>query len=398
MTAGGIPLQEVKETTLESRKTKGLFLAGELLDVDGPCGGYNLQWAWASGYALAGLCRERRFMIQVQQLKLPVGHKENALLEALISKLHVKKDEILSFEVAKRSLDARKKPELFYSYVVNVQVKNQAAVLKRKPKNTIPFEKKLYQLPSPLKESPSRRPVIIGSGPAGLFASLVLARLGCRPILLERGDSVETRQKKVDLFWNTGVLDPESNVQFGEGGAGTFSDGKLNTAVKDPSGRNGFVLRTFVEMGADPEILYLNKPHIGTDILRTVVTRLREEILSLGGEVRFRSQVTDFFIKDGRMTGVEINGIERLDADQVILATGHSARDTFRVLLGKPVLMKAKSFAVGVRMEHPQKLIDSNQYGRAHEAFFLLQIIKSHGSWRTEKECILSACAPAAMW
>ncbi len=305
-------------------------------------------------------------MIQVQQLKLPVGHKENALLEALISKLHVKKDEILSFEVAKRSLDARKKPELFYSYVVNVQVKNQAAVLKRKPKNTIPFEKKLYQLPSPLKESPSRRPVIIGSGPAGLFAGLVLARLGCRPILLERGDSVETRQKKVDLFWNTGVLDPESNVQFGEGGAGTFSDGKLNTAVKDPSGRNGFVLRTFVEMGADPEILYLNKPHIGTDILRTVVTRLREEILSLGGEVRFRSQVTDFFIKDGRMTGVEINGIERLDADQVILATGHSARDTFQVLLGKPVLMKAKSFAVGVRMEHPQELIDSNQYGRAH--------------------------------
>ncbi|MEF2852981.1 MAG: FAD-dependent oxidoreductase, partial [Lachnospiraceae bacterium] len=305
-------------------------------------------------------------MIQVQQLKLPVGHKKNALLEALISKLHVKKDEILSFEVAKRSLDARKKPELFYSYVVNVQVKNQAAVLKRKPKITIPFEKKLYQLPSPLKESPSRRPVIIGSGPAGLFAGLVLARLGCRPILLERGDSVETRQKKVDLFWNTGVLDPESNVQFGEGGAGTFSDGKLNTAVKDPSGRNGFVLRTFVEMGADPEILYLNKPHIGTDILRTVVTRLREEILSLGGEVRFRSQVTDFFIKDGRMTGVEINGIERLDADQVILATGHSARDTFRVLLGKPVLMKAKSFAVGVRMEHPQELIDSNQYGRAH--------------------------------
>ena len=268
-------------------------------------------------------------MIQVQQLKLPVGHKDTALLEALIAKLHVKKDDILSFEVAKRSLDARKKPELFYSYVVNVQVKNQAAVLKKKPKNTILFEKKIYQLPTPLKEAPSLRPVIIGTGPAGLFAGLVLARLGCRPILLERGDSVEERQKKVDIFWNTGILDLESNVQFGEGGAGTFSDGKLNTAVKDPSGRNGFVLRTFVEMGADPEILYLNKPHIGTDVLRTVVTRLRKEICALGGEVRFRNRVTDFFIRDGRITGVEINGKERLDASQVILATGHSARDTF---------------------------------------------------------------------
>ena len=305
-------------------------------------------------------------MIQVQQLKLPVGHKDTALLEALIAKLHVKKDDILSFEVAKRSLDARKKPELFYSYVVNVQVKNQAAVLKKKPKNTIPFEKKIYQLPTPLKEAPSLRPVIIGTGPAGLFAGLVLARLGCRPILLERGDSVEERQKKVDIFWNTGILDLESNVQFGEGGAGTFSDGKLNTAVKDPSGRNGFVLRTFVEMGADPEILYLNKPHIGTDVLRTVVTRLRKEICALGGEVRFRNRVTDFFIRDGRINGVEINGKERLDASQVILATGHSARDTFKVLLGKPVLMKAKSFAVGVRMEHTQELIDRNQYGRPH--------------------------------
>ena len=241
--------------------------------------------------------------------------------------------------------------------------------------------------------------MIIGSGPAGLFAGLVLARLGCRPILLERGDSVETRQKKVDLFWNTGVLDSESNVQFGEGGAGTFSDGKLNTAVKDPSGRNGFVLRTFVEMGADPEILYLNKPHIGTDILRTVVTRLREEILSLGGEVRFRSQVTDFFIKDGRMTGVEINGIERLDADQVILATGHSARDTFRVLLGKPVLDESKEFCG--RCPHGTSAGTDRQQSvrtRPWKRFFLLQIIKSHGSWRTEKECIPSACAPAAMW
>lgn len=307
---------------------------------------------------------ERRAMIQVQQLKLPVGHKEEELLKALASKLHLRKEEILSWEVVKRSLDARKKPELFYSYVLNVQVKNQAAVLKRKPKNTIPVEKKPYDPPRPLKKPPVLRPVIIGTGPAGLFAGLVLARSGACPILLERGDSVEERQRKVDAFWETGVLDTESNVQFGEGGAGTFSDGKLNTAVKDLSGRNGFVLQTFVNMGAPGEILYLNKPHIGTDMLRTVVKNLREEIRSLGGEVRFRSRVTDFFVKDGKITGVEINERERLSASQVILATGHSARDTFMVLKRKPLFMAPKPFAVGVRMEHPQSMMDESQYGR----------------------------------
>ena len=303
-------------------------------------------------------------MIRVSQLKLPVGHKNEELKNALIRQLHIKEKDLVAFQVVKRSLDARKKPELFFSYVVDAQVRNQASVLKRKPKNAVAFEPAEYQLPGKKPEPPLFPPVIVGTGPAGLFAGLVLARLGACPILLERGDMVEERQRKVDQFWNTGVLDTESNVQFGEGGAGTFSDGKLNTAVKDPSGRNGFVLRTFVEMGAPEEILYLNKPHIGTDVLRNVVANLRKEILSLGGEVRFRSKVTDFFVKDGHIEAVEINGTERLETRQVILAIGHSARDTFQVLTQKTLVMSAKPFAVGVRMEHPQSMMDYCQYGR----------------------------------
>ena len=189
-------------------------------------------------------------MIQIQQLKLPLGHHKEKLLEVLVRHLHVKKEDILSVEVVKRSLDARKKPELFYSYVLNVRVKNQGAVLKKKPKNTIPFEPRCYCMPDTLKKAPSPRPVVVGTGPAGLFAGLLLAQAGCCPILLERGDSIEKRQKRVDVFWRDGILNEDSNVQFGEGGAGTFSDGKLNTAVKDSSGRNGFVLRTFVKHGA----------------------------------------------------------------------------------------------------------------------------------------------------
>ena len=209
----------------------------------------------------------------------------------------------------------------------------------------------------------TKPPVIIGAGPAGLFCTYLLAKAGFQPILLERGEAVEERQKKVEHFWATGELDPQSNVQFGEGGAGTFSDGKLNTLVKDQHGRSRFVLKTFVEFGANDDILYESKPHIGTDVLIDVVKNLREEIKQLGGEIFFHSQVTDLRMENDAIKAVEINHKEWLSTDAVVFAIGHSARDTFRMLYEHHIPMSAKSFAVGVRMEHPQKMINENQYG-----------------------------------
>ncbi|MEG0687999.1 MAG: FAD-binding protein, partial [Hungatella sp.] len=205
-------------------------------------------------------------------------------------------------------------------------------------------------------------PVIVGSGPAGLFCGLMLAEAGYRPILLERGESVDLRTQKVHDFWSGGALDLNSNVQFGEGGAGTFSDGKLNTLVKDPLKRNQKVLEILVEHGADPSVLYLNKPHIGTDVLSNIVKQIREHIIRLGGEVRFSSQVTDLLL-DGKVTGVMINGTELLKTEALILAIGHSARDTFEMLYQKEIPMQQKAFAVGLRIQHPQKMINQSQYG-----------------------------------
>ena len=212
-------------------------------------------------------------------------------------------------------------------------------------------------------ETPKKRPVVVGSGPAGLFCAWILALAGCRPILLERGACVEERQRDVEEFWKSGILNPMSNVQFGEGGAGTFSDGKLNTLVKDTSGRNRFVLETFVRFGAPPEILYEQKPHIGTDILIRVVKNMRLAICEAGGEVRFHSQVTDIVLDETSLVGVQVNQEEELETDTVIFAVGHSARDTFEMLYEKNLPMQAKSFAVGVRAEHPQKMINASQYG-----------------------------------
>lgn len=207
------------------------------------------------------------------------------------------------------------------------------------------------------------RPVIVGSGPAGLFCAYYLIQAGLKPIVLERGDDVEHRLARVEDFWNGGTLDPESNVQFGEGGAGTFSDGKLNTLVKDPAGRNREVLDIFVRAGAPDEIRYVQKPHLGTDLLITIVKNLRSMIESSGGEVRFRSKVTDLDIRNGRITGITVNGEEKIETDTVVLAIGHSARDTFFLLKEKGLSMEAKSFAVGLRAEHPQQLINQYQYG-----------------------------------
>ena len=304
-------------------------------------------------------------MIRIQQLKLPSSHTKEELRLAILKTLKLKPELLLSWEIVKRSIDARKKPEIKFVYTIDVTIKAPDKTFRYlKHPHIQMIEKQGYQLPVSGVNPLAARPVIIGTGPAGLFCGLLLARQGYCPILLERGDTIQMRQKKVDHFWHTGILDEHSNVQFGEGGAGTFSDGKLNTAVKDPSGRNRYVLERFVSAGAPEEILWLNKPHIGTDLLQTVIGHIREEIIAHGGEVRFLNKVTDIHLREKRITALEINGTEKLECSVVILAIGHSARDTFEMLSRKPLEMMAKPFAVGVRIEHPQEMINFSQYGR----------------------------------
>lgn len=265
------------------------------------------------------------------------------------------------YYIRKRSLDARKKPELYYVYSIDVEIKNEERVLKSMKGKVQKVSVHPYCVPEHGTERLSDRPVIIGSGPAGLFCAYLLAREGYRPLIIERGAPVRERRKDVEKFWETGVLDPSSNVQFGEGGAGTFSDGKLNTLVKDPAGRNRFVLETFVKFGAPEDILWEQKPHIGTDILIDVVETMRREIEKMGGEFRFHSQVTDLIPEEKVLI---INDEEKIRAGAAVLAIGHSARDTFYMLCERGFDMDAKAFAVGVRVEHPQRLIDENMYGR----------------------------------
>ena len=309
-------------------------------------------------------CSRRTFMIRIQQLKLPVTHTQEELEQKIRKTLKIGKHDLQEIELLRRSIDARKKSELKYVYQLDVKVKDENAVLRKAKNNQIvKAEKKPYVFPKSGEQTLVHRPVIIGSGPAGLFCAYVLAKHGYRPLVLERGESAEQRKKSVDAFWKTGVLNPESNVQFGEGGAGTFSDGKLNTSVKDPSGRNREVLRIFTECGAPEEILYDQKPHLGTDQLIGIVTTMRKKIEAWGGEVRFGAKVTDFGIENGRLTSVTVNETEKIAAETAVLAIGHSARDTFFKLCENKISMEAKSFAVGVRIEHPQKMITEDQYG-----------------------------------
>ncbi len=283
--------------------------------------------------------------------------------------LNVPVSEIKELEIIKHSIDARRKPQIFQVYSLGVTLCNlseEKTVRKCKNTNIIMSELVTYKFPKCGEEELAHRPVIIGMGPAGLFCGYMLAKHGYQPILLERGYDVDKRTEDVERFWKEGILNTESNVQFGEGGAGTFSDGKLNTLVKDKYGRNKEVLRIFVEMGAPKEILFDGKPHIGTDVLRNVVANMRKEIIKNGGEVRFGSKVTGLEIQGGAVRSVEVNGEYTLEAEQVVLAIGHSARDTFSYLNQLEVPMEAKAFAVGMRVEHPQGLINERMYGSEH--------------------------------
>lgn len=313
-------------------------------------------------------------MLRITQLKIDIlywkEHKEKqeiALVkEAVLKKLKCKEKDIQSLELVRKSIDARKKQEIKYVYTVDVALDKaqEEKILARTRDNNISLAKKVSYsfVPSGIKKL-QERPIVIGSGPAGLFCTLQLALAGYQPILLERGKAVEQRTECVKKFWETNQLEEHCNVQFGEGGAGTFSDGKLNTLVKDVTGRNKKVLEMFVEHGAPAEILYLHKPHIGTDKLRAVVKAIREHIIALGGEVRFESMVTDITIEKEKLKSITINERETLSCQVAVLAIGHSARDTFSLLEQKGVALEQKAFAIGVRIEHPQELINRAQYG-----------------------------------
>lgn len=303
-------------------------------------------------------------MIRINQIKMPISHTKETIMRKAAGILHIKSEAILSLNIIKKSIDARKKPEIFVTYVVDVEIENEDWVLHRiKCTQVQKAEDKGYSFPTSGETPLCSRPVIIGTGPAGLFCGYFLALHGYRPILFERGKPVDARIRDVEDFWHNNSLKPDSNIQFGEGGAGTFSDGKLNTLVKDKNGRNKEVLRILAESGAPESILYESKPHIGTDILTRVVKNIREKIINLGGEVHFESKITDIVIEKNRIKEVVINDTEHLKTDIVVFAIGHSARDTFKMLYEHDVPMEAKAFAVGFRVEHPRRMINKAQYG-----------------------------------
>lgn len=304
-------------------------------------------------------------MIRINQIKLDINHSDDDLNRKISGILKLNSEEY-DYEIVKRSLDARKKNNLLYIYSVNVTLKskNESVVIKKlNNKDIMLTAPEIYTLPN-CNLNKEHRIAIVGTGPAGLFCGLFLARAGYKPVLFERGESVDARSLIVDEFWAGKELNLNTNVQFGEGGAGTFSDGKLNTGVKDKSGRIRKVLDVFVEFGAPADILWQSKPHIGTDILKTVVSNIRKEIIKLGGQVYFNSMVSDIEVSNGKIKGITINNSQTYEFDSIVLAIGHSARDTFKMLSEHNVSMESKAFAVGMRLAHPQSLIDSYVYGR----------------------------------
>ncbi|MCQ4247937.1 NAD(P)/FAD-dependent oxidoreductase [Pseudomonas stutzeri] len=306
-------------------------------------------------------------MIRINELQLPLDHPAEALRQAIIARLGIKDAELIDFSVFKRSYDARKKnSEITFVYIIDADVADEDEVLGRlaEDRNIRVSPDTGYYPVGQAPEGLSERPLVVGFGPCGLFAALTLAQMGFRPIVLERGRDVRSRTKDTWALWRKKVLSPESNVQFGEGGAGLFSDGKLYSQIKDPKFYGRKVMHEFVRAGAPEEIMFVSKPHIGTFRLTGVVSTMREEIKTLGGEVRFDSRVVDFIIEDGRIQGVRMADGEELRSRYVVLALGHSSRDTFRMLHERGVYIEAKPFAVGFRIEHPQSLIDNARLGK----------------------------------
>ncbi|MEQ1608929.1 MAG: NAD(P)/FAD-dependent oxidoreductase [Hyphomonadaceae bacterium] len=307
-------------------------------------------------------------MLRIQELKLPLDHPEPALRQAILKRLALADQNLVSFDVFKRAYDARKTSAIQLIYTIDVAVRDEATVLKRLEK-----DKQIGRTPDtsykPVAKAPAnlQRPVVVGMGPCGLFAGLILAEMGFNPIILERGKIVRERTVDTFKFWRTGVLNPASNAQFGEGGAGTFSDGKLYSQIKDPRHLGRKVLTEFVEAGAPAEILYVSKPHIGTFRLVSMIEHMRAKIENLGGEIRFERQVTDVLIHERNgekyVAGVVLNTGETIEADRVVMALGHSARDTFEMLHGRGIFFEPKPFSIGVRIEHPQSIIDCARFG-----------------------------------
>ncbi len=308
-------------------------------------------------------------MLRLTELKLPLDHAEDALERALLSRLGIEKRDLKRWSVFRRGHDARKPSAIALIYTIDFEVHDEAALLKKRDRNITPAPDTTYKFVAHAPAEMNERPVVIGAGPCGLLAALILAQSGFRPIILERGKVVRERTKETWGLWRKSVLNPESNVQFGEGGAGTFSDGKLYSQIKDPNHYGRKVLTEFVKAGAPEEILTVSKPHIGTFRLVTMVESLRAEIEALGGEYRFSARVTDLDIEtagDGRrrVRGVVLDDGSRIASNHVVLAIGHSARDTFEMLHGRGVAMEAKPFSIGVRIEHPQSLIDRCRFGQ----------------------------------
>ena len=310
-------------------------------------------------------------MLRLTEVKLPLAHAEGEIRTAILKRLGIADDELIRHIVFKRGVDARKPHAILFTYTLDVTVRDEAAILarlKNDPHVTITPDTS-YHFVAHAPQNLSSRPIVIGMGPAGLFAGLILAQMGFRPLILERGKAVRERAKDTFGLWRQGVLNPESNVQFGEGGAGTFSDGKLYSQIKDPRYLGRKVLDEFVKAGAPEEILYVSHPHIGTFRLVGMVEKMRETIQSLGGEIRFGSRVDDIEITDGpndikHVTGVVLANGEHITTNHLVLAVGHSARDTFEMIHKRGIYIEAKPFSIGFRIEHPQSMIDLARYGK----------------------------------